>query len=174
MVAFLVRWAILSVAVWVAAKMVDGIHLEGWESTVLVALILGLLNALVKPVLLFLSLPVTVVRAVCGPEFLIGSSTHSLETARDAHDSGADFVVFGPVFETESKREFGPPQGLNKLQQVASGLQGFPVVAIGGITATNAEPLVKAGADFLAVCQAVWSKDDPGAAVREFEKVLAG
>ena len=61
MVAFLVRWAILSVAVWVAAKMVDGIHLEGWESTVLVALILGLLNALVKPVLFFLSLPVTVV-----------------------------------------------------------------------------------------------------------------
>lgn len=60
-VAFLVRWAILSVAVWVAAAMVDGIHLEGWESTVLVALILGLLNASIKPFLFFLSLPVTVV-----------------------------------------------------------------------------------------------------------------
>jgi len=60
-VAFLVRWAILSVAVWVAAEMVDGIHLEGWESTVLVALILGLLNASIKPILYFLSLPVTVV-----------------------------------------------------------------------------------------------------------------
>ena len=61
MVAFLVRWAILSVAVWVAAELVDGIFLEGWESTVLVALILGLLNASIKPILFFLSLPFTIV-----------------------------------------------------------------------------------------------------------------
>jgi putative membrane protein len=60
-VAFLVRWAILSVAVWVAAELVDGIFLEGWESTVIVALILGLLNVAVKPILFFLSLPLTVV-----------------------------------------------------------------------------------------------------------------
>lgn len=96
------------------------------------------------------SLPVTVVRAVCGPEFLIGSSTHSLETARDACHSGADFIVFGPVFDTESKREFGPPQGLNKLQHVASELQGFPVVAIGGITLDNAESCFAAGASGIA------------------------
>lgn len=61
LVAFLVRWAILSVAVWVAAELVDGIFLEGWESTVIVALILGLLNASIKPILFFLSLPVTIV-----------------------------------------------------------------------------------------------------------------
>lgn len=61
LVAFLVRWAILAVAVWVAAEMVDGIELEGWESTVIVALILGLLNVIVKPILFFLSLPLTIV-----------------------------------------------------------------------------------------------------------------
>jgi len=60
MVAFLVRWAILAVAVWVAASLIDGIHLEGWESTLVVALILGLLNALVKPILLMVSLPLTI------------------------------------------------------------------------------------------------------------------
>jgi putative membrane protein len=60
-VAFLVRWAILSVAVWVAAELVDGIHLEGWESTLGVALILGLLNVIVKPLLFWLSLPFTIV-----------------------------------------------------------------------------------------------------------------
>ena len=49
----------------------------------------------------------------------------------------------------------------------------IPSVAIGGITPDNAKPLVDAGADFLAVCQAVWGKDDPAAAVRAFEKVLA-
>jgi thiamine-phosphate pyrophosphorylase len=47
-------------------------------------------------------------------------------------------------------------------------------VAIGGITRDNARPLVDAGADFLAVCQAVWGKDDPAAAVKAFEGVLSG
>jgi len=96
------------------------------------------------------SLPVRVVRKICGPEFLIGASTHSLEAARDARDSGADFAVFGPVFETESKRAYGPPQGLEKLRQVTSELQGFPVVAIGGITLDNAESCFAAGASGIA------------------------
>lgn len=96
------------------------------------------------------SLPAQVVRKLSGPEFLIGASTHSLETARDARDSGADFAVFGPVFETESKHAYGPPQGLDKLQQVASELQGFPVVALGGITLDNAESCFAAGASGIA------------------------
>jgi thiamine-phosphate pyrophosphorylase len=96
------------------------------------------------------SLPVRVVRAVCGPEFLIGASTHSLETARDARDNGADFVVFGPGFETASKRAYGPPQGLSKLHAVAGELQGFPVVAIGGIALDNAESCFAAGASGIA------------------------
>jgi thiamine-phosphate pyrophosphorylase len=96
------------------------------------------------------SLPAHVVRKICGPEFLIGASTHSLEAAREARDSGADFVVFGPVFETDSKRAYGPPQGLDKLQQVAGQLQGFPVVAIGGITLDNAESCFAAGASGIA------------------------
>lgn len=61
MVAFLVRWAMLAVAVWVAAELVGGIHLEGWQSILVVALILGLLNALVKPILLLLTLPLTII-----------------------------------------------------------------------------------------------------------------
>jgi putative membrane protein len=60
LVAFLVRWAILAVAVWVAASLIDGIHLEGFWSTVLVALILGLLNALLRPLLFWITLPLTV------------------------------------------------------------------------------------------------------------------
>jgi thiamine-phosphate pyrophosphorylase len=50
----------------------------------------------------------------------------------------------------------------------------IPCVAIGGITADNASPLVEAGADFLAVCQAVWGRDDPAEAVRAFGAVLSG
>ena len=92
------------------------------------------------------SLRADVVRKTYGPEFLIGVSTHSLDEARAAQAGGADFVVFGPVFETESKREFGEPQRLNKLEQVTSELRDFPVVAIGGITLDNVRACFDAGA----------------------------
>jgi thiamine-phosphate pyrophosphorylase len=92
------------------------------------------------------SLPAQVVRDLYGPEFLIGVSTHSLSEAEAARKAGADFVVFGPVFETESKRGFGEPQGLDKLLAVTRALADFPVVAIGGITLDNVEECFAAGA----------------------------
>lgn len=92
------------------------------------------------------SLPVEVVRKTCGAEFLIGVSTHSLDEARAARTAGADFVVFGPVFETESKRAYGAPQGLDKLREVTRELGEFPVVAIGGITLENVGDCFHAGA----------------------------
>ena len=96
------------------------------------------------------SLRVDVVRKIYGPEFLIGVSTHALDEARAAQVGGADFVVFGPVFETESKREFGEPQGLKRLEQVTRELRGFPVVAIGGITLENVRACFEAGASGVA------------------------
>lgn len=89
------------------------------------------------------SLPVDVVRSIFGDNFVIGVSTHSLDEACLASDGGADFVVFGPVFE---KRGYGEPQGLEKLAEVARELGEFPVVAIGGITLDNADECFRAGA----------------------------
>jgi len=96
------------------------------------------------------SLPADVVRKIYGPEFLIGVSTHSREEAVAAKMRGADFVVFGPVFATESKREFGEPQGLEQLQEITNALRGFPVVAIGGITLDNVAACFAAGASGVA------------------------
>ena len=96
------------------------------------------------------SLPAEVVRQAYGPEFLIGVSTHSLDEARAAQESGADFVVFGPVFDTESKRAFGEPQGLERLQELTSALPEFPVLAIGGVTLDNVGACFKAGASGVA------------------------
>ena len=59
-VAFVVRWLILSAAVWIAAWLIGGIHLDGWESTLLVGLILGLLNAILRPLLVFISIPLLI------------------------------------------------------------------------------------------------------------------
>lgn len=96
------------------------------------------------------SLPASIVRNICGPDFLIGVSTHSLAEARAAQADGADFVVFGPIFDTESKRAFGEPQGLDKLREVTNELGEFPVLAIGGITRENLAACVDAGASGIA------------------------
>ena len=96
------------------------------------------------------SLPVDVVRRIYGSEFLIGVSTHSLEATREVAKAGADFVVFGPVFETESKRVYGAPQGVERLREVTRELRDFPVVAIGGITSDNVEKCFAAGASGVA------------------------
>lgn len=96
------------------------------------------------------SLPANVVRSVCSDDFLIGISTHSLQTSLDARAEGADFVVFGPVFETPSKQVFGEPQGLEKLREVANASPGFPVLAIGGINLDNAADCFRAGASGIA------------------------
>jgi thiamine-phosphate pyrophosphorylase len=92
------------------------------------------------------SMTADVVRAAGGNEFLIGVSTHGLDEARVARDNGADFVVFGPVFDTDSKRAFGKAQGVEKLGEVARELEGFPVIAIGGMTLDNVETCFDAGA----------------------------
>jgi len=77
--------------------------------------------------------------------FLLGASVHSVESARQAGENGADYVLFGPVFETPSKAAFGPPQGLHRLTEVCRNV-AIPVLAIGGITAKNARDCVAAGA----------------------------
>src|SRR5882724_12809639 len=96
------------------------------------------------------SLDAAMIRKTFGKEVLIGASTHSLTEARAAQEQGADFIVFGPVFETQSKKLFGPPVGLEKLADVARELRGFPVLALGGISVTNAQDCFAAGAQGIA------------------------
>ena len=92
------------------------------------------------------SLNAETVRKTFGDNFLIGASTHSLAEARVARDGGADFIVFGPVFETVSKPDYGAPVGVERLAQVARELTGFPVLALGGITSETGARCLEAGA----------------------------
>lgn len=96
------------------------------------------------------SMPTAVVRRAFGEEFLIGVSTHSAQEAGLAHRSGADFVVYGPVFKTESKGKYGAPQGLADLRKVSLELSPFPVLALGGLTIDNAADCLDAGAQGVA------------------------
>jgi len=91
------------------------------------------------------SLTAEVVRAAFGPDFLIGVSTHNQEEAEAAESGGADFIVFGPVFETPSKAEYGEPVGTAALHRVAAS-SSIPVIALGGITQSNCQEALDAGA----------------------------
>jgi thiamine-phosphate pyrophosphorylase len=85
-----------------------------------------------------------VIRKRFGTSLLIGTSTHSLREAQAAERGGSDFIVFGPVFETESKSKYGPPIGLESLGEVA-GQVSIPVLALGGITVSNFTEALDAG-----------------------------
>lgn len=78
-------------------------------------------------------------------DFQIGVSCHSLESARAAERGGADYIFFGPVFDTPSKAAFGPPQGVERLRQVCASVE-IPVLAIGGVNVGNARQCMAAGA----------------------------
>lgn len=96
------------------------------------------------------SLPLRAVRRAFGTEMLIGVSTHTLTEARAARDEGADFAVFGPVFETPSKQAYGAPLGLEKLSEAAHALKPFPLLALGGVTPRNIPEILRAGASGIA------------------------
>jgi thiamine-phosphate pyrophosphorylase len=92
------------------------------------------------------SLEASVVRRSFGRDFLIGVSAHTLDEGRAARDGGADFAVFGPIFDTPSKRAHGSPLGVERLRAAARALAPFPLFAIGGVTRENAPQVILAGA----------------------------
>jgi len=89
-------------------------------------------------------------RAVIGPNHILGVSTHNLEQLQEADAGPADYIAFGPVFATSSKRNPDPIVGLDGIRAARAATQK-PLVAIGGITRANARSVIEAGADSVAV-----------------------
>jgi thiamine-phosphate pyrophosphorylase len=110
-------------------------------------------------------------RRVLGPDKLIGVSTHSLHDARQAVGERADFIVFGPVFDTPSKRQYGAPQGLQRLAEVVAHVT-CPVIAIGGIDTDNLPQVLQTGAYGVAMIRAVLAAPDPCAAAWQLRQQL--
>lgn len=115
-------------------------------------------------------LPVRVARRLA-PDLLIGASTHSLEEALAAQESGASYVNIGPVFATPTK-EGVSPLGPEMIDQVAPHLR-IPWTTMGGIKKTNLDQVVARGARHPAVITAVTAAPDPEAAARELRQLIA-
>jgi thiamine-phosphate pyrophosphorylase len=110
-------------------------------------------------------------RAVLGPSVQIGVTCHdSRHLAMEAGEKGADYVAFGAFYPTVTKPTEHRP--VPQLLSWWASLFEVPCVAIGGITPENAAPLVTAGADFIAVCNAVWASGDPAGQVAKFEALF--
>ncbi|NIQ00242.1 MAG: thiamine phosphate synthase [Nitrospinaceae bacterium] len=107
------------------------------------------------------------------PGLLIGKSTHSLEGAMRAQKQGADFVTFSPVYDTPSKQQYGPPQGLEKLEQVSKGLD-IPVLALGGIDLSRIPTVRQRGAFGVALIRGIWNSPDIEQESLKYMKALRG
>ena len=101
-------------------------------------------------------------RALLGPNRLVGVSCHAPEEIAAAYSDGADFALFGPVWDSPGKAARGAA-ALKDAVRAAP----FPVLAIGGVTAETASQAMEAGAAGVACIRAVLGGADPGAAARE-------
>jgi thiamine-phosphate pyrophosphorylase len=108
-------------------------------------------------------------RRLLGADAIIGVSTHAIEEVARAAAAGADFAVFGPIFDTPSKRSFGAPHGLDALRRAVAAVD-IPVVAIGGIGASNAAAVLATGCRGVAVIRAVLSSAEPTATAAALTK----
>jgi len=127
-----------------AAAGVDGVHL-GWKS-----------------------LPIQTARAILDPSTAIGFSAHASDDP--AAWAEADYIVFGPVFETPSKRGRLDSVGVQGLERAVQSTR-TPVWALGGITPANATSLSSTGCRGIAVRGAVFESCDSEAAVRELRAI---
>ena len=112
-------------------------------------------------------------RETMGPEGIVGVTCHdSRHLGIEAAERGADYVAFGAFFPTATKQ--AKTEATIEILEWWDGLMVIPVVAIGGITPGNCAPLVRAGADFLAVVSSVWDHPEgPAAAVLAFNETIA-
>lgn len=117
-------------------------------------------------------MPVKTARGLLGPDAIIGATAkNSYHRAMQAGEDGADYVAFGAFYPTITKEGTVPAE--LELLEVWQAAMLVPCVAIGGITVSNAAPLVTAGADFLAVSSGVWAHEEgTAAAVRAFNALF--
>ncbi len=102
---------------------------------------------------------------------IIGLSTHNLDEARRAAAAGADYISFGPIFPTSTKKDADEPKGVKALAEIVSNVK-VPVVAIGGITEERVEEVLGSGVEAVAMISDIILADDLSAKVSSIIKKI--
>ncbi|WP_281185110.1 thiamine phosphate synthase [Trichlorobacter lovleyi] len=105
-------------------------------------------------------MPISHARRLLGQNCLIGISAESVADAIEAEQQGADYIGISPVFSTPTKTDTAPALGLDGIRQIRE-LVRIPLVGIGGISAANAQQVLAAGADGVAVVSAIMAAESP-------------
>jgi thiamine-phosphate pyrophosphorylase len=116
-------------------------------------------------------IPVAAARRLLDDGQLLGYSAHGLDEARRAERDGADFVTFGPVYDTPSKRVYGQPLGLAPLAEAARSLR-IPVFALGGVKKTSVGEVMATGVSGIALISAIIAAENPAVAAESLCKQI--
>ena len=114
-------------------------------------------------------MPYQMARKVLGDKAIIGLSVESIEQAKEANQFDADYIAISPVFTTPTKEELTQELGIKGVKEITR-LSRHPAVGIGSIKAYNAQDIIEAGADGIAVVSGICSADDPEEAASELRK----
>jgi len=118
-------------------------------------------------------MPICEARKIFGEHKLIGISTHNLAEGLEAAEGGADYIGFGPIFKTGTKKDAQAAKGLDALKEVRRGLS-IPIVAIGGIDKGNIKSVFDAGADAAALISALAGAGDAKLATCDIINIIGG
>jgi thiamine-phosphate pyrophosphorylase len=116
-------------------------------------------------------MPYTHVRRLMGPEAIVGLSVETIEQGIEAGNLDVDYLGVSPIFSTPTKTDTTTEWGIEGLRLLRSKSR-HPLVAIGGVDPSNAQAIVEAGADGLAVVSAVCAAADPKDASRQLRRII--
>jgi len=119
------------------------------------------------------SMPPAGARKVVGRDMLIGVSTHNPDEAKAAAAGGADFITYGPIFETPSITEKAPPVGIDAIKMIKSGVV-IPIFALGGIKSGLISRILASGAYGISMISAILGADDIKSAAEIVVQEVAG
>lgn len=115
--------------------------------------------------------PASLIRQRLGEHKIVGVSAHSLHEARQAVKDGADYLGIGPVYPTSSKDDASQVRGTAVIEELRQAGLTIPLVGIGGITAHNASPVIRAGADGISVISAIAAAGNISSTVQQFLRI---
>ena len=116
-------------------------------------------------------LPAGMARKLLPAPTLLGVSTSSVDMARRAQQQQADYIGFGPIYQTATKETAASPRGTEMMHDALETID-IPLVALGGISEHNISEVVAAGADHVAVCSAIVSTEDVERAAATLKEMM--